>query len=85
MVDWEITATTIYCEDVDDEVTLLISADGTVKCTGRERYTSKDKDVIKAVKKKSKLTGKRPQCRPGECRKITEQVKKHLGGESKKP
>jgi hypothetical protein len=40
MVDWEITATTIYCKAVDDEVTLLVSADGTCRCTGRQKYAS---------------------------------------------
>jgi hypothetical protein len=38
MVDWELTATTIYCETVDDEVTLLVSADGACRCTGREKH-----------------------------------------------
>jgi hypothetical protein len=33
--DWEITATTVYCDAVDDEVTLLVYADGTARCTGR--------------------------------------------------
>ncbi len=32
--DWEITATTVYCEAVNDEVTLMVRADGTCKCTG---------------------------------------------------
>ena len=39
MVDWELTAKTVYCESTDDEVTLLVSADGTYRCTGCEKYT----------------------------------------------
>ena len=83
MVDWEITATTIFCSDVDDEVTLLISADGTVKCTGREKYSGKNKAAAKAIKARGKKTGKRLECPAGDCRNIQEQVRKFLGDESK--
>ena len=38
MVNWQITAKTIYCEVVADEVTLLVYKDGTAKCTGFKRY-----------------------------------------------
>ena len=34
MVDWQVTATTIYCDAVDDDVTLLVYKDGSAKCTG---------------------------------------------------
>ena len=36
--DWRITATTIYCAAVDDEVTLLVHRDFTAKCTGFTKY-----------------------------------------------
>lgn len=39
MVDWQITATTIYCDAVNDEVTLLVYKDGTAKCTGYAKYS----------------------------------------------
>jgi hypothetical protein len=39
--DWEITATTVYCDAVDDEVTLIVYADGTSLCTGRDKYSEK--------------------------------------------
>lgn len=39
MVDWQITATTIYCDAVADEVTLLVYKDGTVRCTGYAKYS----------------------------------------------
>ncbi|MFC1902066.1 GYD domain-containing protein [Chloroflexota bacterium] len=42
MVDWVITATTIYCDAVDDEVTLLVHKDGTVKCIGHSKYAKPD-------------------------------------------
>jgi hypothetical protein len=64
--DWEITATTVNCDDVDDEVTLIIYADGTCKCTGRLKYAKPDKETARAMKKKSlkvKLSG----CRADDC------------------
>ncbi|MDD4860216.1 MAG: hypothetical protein PHR56_08485 [Dehalococcoidales bacterium] len=37
MFDWQVTATTVRCESVDDEVTIMVSRDGTVKCTGYQK------------------------------------------------
>ena len=54
MVDWQITATTIYCDAVDDEVTLGVYKDRSTKCTSYEKYGAPDKDTAKVMKKKSK-------------------------------
>jgi hypothetical protein len=79
MADWQITATTIFCEDVDDEVTLLIYGDGTSKCTGQQKYARPDKETAKALKKKNKQTGKTPGCRGADCARISDYRKKWLG------
>jgi len=34
MVDWQLTATTIYCDTVQDEVTIFVYRDGSLGCTG---------------------------------------------------
>ncbi|MFC1947670.1 hypothetical protein ACFLXY_07115 [Chloroflexota bacterium] len=34
MVNWQITAKTIYCESAGEEVTILIKKDWSVQCTG---------------------------------------------------
>ena len=34
------TAVTLHCEAVDDEVTLLVQKDWSVKCTGYGKYAS---------------------------------------------
>jgi hypothetical protein len=65
--DWEITATTIYCEAVDDEVTLIINADGTSRCTGRDKYLKPDKETARAMRKKSRRQPKAMACRDNEC------------------
>jgi hypothetical protein len=40
MVDWKVTATTIFCDVVNDEVTFIVSGDGTITCTGQQRYAT---------------------------------------------
>lgn len=34
MVNWQITAKTIYCESTSEEVTIIIKKDWSVQCTG---------------------------------------------------
>jgi len=69
--DWEITATTVYCKAVDDEVTLIVYADGTCKCTGRDKYAKPDKETARVIKKKDrnvKLSG----CHEDDCPRLKE-------------
>jgi len=79
MVDWEITATTIYCEAVDDEVTILVSRDGTAKCTGRQKYSRPDKETARAMKVKSKQLGKPLACEGDACARVTQHKDELLG------
>jgi hypothetical protein len=79
MIDWEITATTILCEDVDDEVTLIVAADGTVKCTGMQKYANPDKTTAQEMKKKNKQPGKTLRCKGDECVTVTQYRDKLLG------
>jgi hypothetical protein len=72
MADWQVTATTIYCDAVDDEVTLMVFADGTVKCTGEQRYSKPDKETSKEMKDKSRRLGKVIECQGLECIRVTE-------------
>ena len=80
MVDWEITATTIFCEDVSDEVTLLLSGNGTVNCTGREKYARPAKQVLREMRQKSKKSGKQVKCLEDECPRLRRYRDGYLGG-----
>ena len=60
--DWQITATTVYCEAVGDEVTLLVYADGTAKCTGRQKYARSGKKTTRLAN-----AGKSRECREVDC------------------
>jgi hypothetical protein len=70
MVDWELTATTIYCDDIADEVTIIVSRDGTAKCTGSQKYLKSDKESAKELKKKSKQLGKPLACKGEGCSRV---------------
>jgi len=72
MVDWEITATTIFCEAVDDEVTLMVAQDGNVKCTGQQKYAKPGKETAGIMKKKSRQLGKQIACEGIECARVTQ-------------
>ena len=70
MVDWEVTATTIYCDDVDDEVTILVYQDGTAKCTGSQKYLKPNKETAQELKKKRQRPGKALACQGAACSKV---------------
>jgi hypothetical protein len=70
MVDWQITATTIYCEAVDDEVTIIVNKDWSTKCTGYRKYVENlDKETAKTLKRKAKRLGRNLRCEDSlDCR-----------------
>jgi hypothetical protein len=79
MADWQVTATTIYCADVDDEVTLLVYGNGSSTCTGHQKYARPDKVTAGLLKKKSRLSGKKLGCGATDCHRIAEYRQKWLG------
>jgi hypothetical protein len=76
MTDWEVTATTIYCDAVDDEVTIIVQGDGAVKCTGLQKYAPSNKESAKELKKKGKALHKTLACEGIGCPRVV----KHRAG-----
>ena len=72
MVNWVVTATTIYCDAVADEVTVIVDKDGALKCTGYTRYYKPDKETSKSIKAKSKQLGKQLECEGLDCHRVTQ-------------
>lgn len=63
MTDWQVTATTIYCDAVDDDVTIMVYKDRSTTCTGYKKYgEGLDKETAKILKKKAKRLGRNPGC-----------------------
>ena len=70
MVDWQITATTIYCDAVDDDVTLMVYQDGSAKCAGYPKFGEPRKEIGKLLKKKGKQLGRNLECGGPECSRV---------------
>ena len=67
MVNWRITATTIYCNAVDDDVTLMVFKDGSVKCAAYPKYGQPDNKVAARLKDSGKKLGKYLKCEGPLC------------------
>ncbi|MDD4923551.1 MAG: hypothetical protein PHF74_01785 [Dehalococcoidales bacterium] len=64
MTDWQLTATTIFCEDMNDEVTIMVYRDGKTRCTGYDTFIKMNTDV----KGKKTLSG--IQCNGPVCHRV---------------
>ncbi len=63
MVGWQVTATTIHCEWVDEDVTIMVYKDGSAKCTGYSKFREHiTKELLKLLKEKGKNSGKKLHC-----------------------
>ena len=71
MVDWQVTATTIHCEAVDEEVTIMVYKDFSTKCTGHARYAAPTRDLAALLHKKSKHLGRTLECEGLACPRVT--------------
>ena len=83
MIDWQITAITIYCDAVDDEVTLLVYKDTSVKCTGHQKYDTLDKEAARQLKRKSKQLKRQLRCEGLECYRMLQYRDKVLVDEDR--
>ena len=84
MVNWKVTATTIYCDAVDDEVTLLVYKDGSVKCIGYSKYGQPNKGVAGLMEKKSRQLKRQLKCESPECYRVVQYRDKLFAEESGK-
>ncbi len=70
MVDWQVTATTVYCDAVDEDVTLMVYKDGSTKCAGYKKYG--ESGGSKPAKKKNRNSGRKLECQGLECSRATQ-------------
>lgn len=82
MTAWKITAKTIYCEAVDDEVTLLLHSDGTMRCTGFRKYNEPNSLTRSAMREKIRRFNKRIKCEGENCPRVTQYKEKILAEEN---
>lgn len=70
MVNWQVTATTIYCEAVDDDVTLMVYKDGSAKCTGYQKYCEPNKEIANLVRRRSTQSSRELGCEGLQCSRV---------------
>ena len=51
MIDWQVTAKTIHCDAVEDEVTIMVHQDWSTNCTGFHKYTESREEQLNLVRK----------------------------------
>ena len=82
MVNWQLTAITIYCDAVDDEVTIMVYKDGSAKCTGYRKYGESSKEIL--AKRKGKQLKRQLKCDGPECYRVTQYKDRLFTEEAKK-
>ena len=68
---WQVTATTIRCDLVDDFVTIMVNKDWSVKCAWYNRYKAKMLED-KKPKFDKKIKQKIEKCQGPECSYMTD-------------
>jgi hypothetical protein len=76
MVDWQVTAKTIYCEAVEDEVTVIVYKDGSTLCTGFKKYDKPNSVTIGIIKEKAKKLKRPLKCEGQQCPRVTQYKEK---------
>ena len=75
MVDWQVTAITIECRAIAEEVTIIVKSDWSAQCTGFAKYASSRKASIELTKRS--LNMKRVlECKGIQCPHITAYIEK---------
>jgi hypothetical protein len=70
---WQVTSTTIYCDAVDDDVTIMVYKDWSTSCTGYKKYVeSLNKETERILKKKAKRLGRKLGCEGPLDHRVTE-------------
>ena len=71
MVNWQVTATTIYCDAVDNDVTIMVYQDRSARCVGYKKYIeSITKETAKELKKRARKSGHELRCEGPECSRV---------------
>ncbi len=84
MVDWQVTATSIYCDSVAEEVTIIVYKDWSLKCTGHNKYGEPSKNTLNLLKKKSSQLERQLKCEGLRCQQLTRYKEKLSIEEAKK-
>jgi hypothetical protein len=82
MANWQITAKTLYCEAVEDEVTVLVYKNGSTLCTGCKKYEKPDSITLGLIREKTKNLKRTIKCEGEPCPRVTQYKEKILAEEA---
>ncbi|MFC1937103.1 hypothetical protein ACFLWY_00925 [Chloroflexota bacterium] len=85
MVNWQVTAATIYCDAVNEVVTVMVYKDMSARCTGYTRYGEPGAEMLGLLKKRSKQVKRPLGCEGLECRRVAQYKEKLMAEEAAKP
>jgi len=72
-VNWQVTATTIYCDAIDEDVTIMVYKDHSTRCTGYRKYVENaSKEAQGDLQKRAKKSGRALKCEGPEDDRVTE-------------
>ena len=83
MPDWQITAKTIFCAGVDDEVTWLVFRNGATRCTGCQKYQHPNDITRQVIRAKTRRLKRQISCEGENCPRISVYKDQILGEEAK--
>ncbi|AKG53617.1 hypothetical protein DGWBC_0954 [Dehalogenimonas sp. WBC-2] len=68
--DWQVTATTIKCDAVEDEITIMVHPDGSAKCASYVKYGATKNKTISDMAKRAKKMGLTLKCEGPLCHRV---------------
>ena len=69
--DWQVTATSINCDAVADDVTIMVYKDWSTRCTGYQKYGEKSqREAAKELKRRGKQLKRKLKCEGPECSRV---------------
>ncbi len=71
MPNWQLTAKTVFCAGVDDEVTWMVYRDGSTRCTGCRKYTQPNDITRRLMREKARRLGRPITCEGETCPQIS--------------
>jgi hypothetical protein len=83
MVDWQVTAITIECKAVAEEVTIVVKNGWSAQCSGFAKYASSRKASIELTKRSLNMR-RVLECKGIQCPQITAYIEKLQAEESQK-
>jgi hypothetical protein len=71
--DWQVTATTIYCDAVDEDVTIMVYSDGSTRCSGYIKYVEKaNKETARILGVRAKRLNRNLRCEGPQDYRVTD-------------